>query len=70
MNLTKKSLIHPDRIKYTRVNPNKIWKIEINTEGKEFIGSDGEPHRYFRARMSYVPVKKMYGNDMKVEYIR
>ena len=70
LNLPKKSLINPDRIQYTRANPNKIWKITINTEGKEFIGSDGEPHRYFSARMSYVPMKDMYGNDIIVEYVR
>ena len=70
LNLTKKSLINPDRIKHTRVNPNKIWKLEIDTEGKEFIGSDGEPHTYFKARMSYVPKEDMYDDDRKIEYIR
>ena len=58
LNLTKTVTVNPEIIER---DPEREYKIIINTAGKEFIGNDGKSHRCFTMRMSRATDYERYG---------
>ena len=54
LNLTKTSFVNPTCLMNSTLGLNRAWCVTIDTNSREFIGNDGNSHRYFNITMKHV----------------